>query len=59
MFTPSIMDGAFSMWLEHGIRSMYDLFCGNVFTTFEQLVQMSFLELTLIDGSAASKLYCL
>ena len=39
MFAPSITDGAFSMLSKYGIMSMYDLFCDNVFSSFEQLVE--------------------
>lgn len=39
MFTPSITDGAFSVWLEYEVRSIYDLFIGNVCRNSEQLVQ--------------------
>lgn len=38
MFTPSITDGAFSVWLEYEVRSMYDFFHGNVCRNSEQLV---------------------
>lgn len=41
MFTPQISDEAFCMWSKLGIMSMYNLFCDNVFRSFEQLVQKS------------------
>jgi len=39
MFTPSVTDGAFDSWPQIGIKSLYDLYIGDTFASFEQISQ--------------------